>query len=43
MAPMNQIALADDMARVALFLLSDESRWTTGAVIPTEGGHHVGR
>ncbi|MFF8973822.1 SDR family NAD(P)-dependent oxidoreductase [Streptomyces sp. NPDC014995] len=43
MAPMNQIALADDMARVALFLLSDESRWTTGAVIPAEGGHHVGR
>ncbi|MFI9534346.1 SDR family NAD(P)-dependent oxidoreductase [Nocardia fusca] len=43
MAPMNQIALADDMARAALFLLSDESRWTTGAVIPAEGGHHVGR
>jgi NAD(P)-dependent dehydrogenase (short-subunit alcohol dehydrogenase family) len=43
MAPMNHIALADDMARAALFLLSDESRWTTGAVIPAEGGHHVGR
>lgn len=43
MSPMNQIALADDMARVALFLLSDESRWTTGAIIPAEGGHHVGR
>ncbi|MEU1997990.1 SDR family NAD(P)-dependent oxidoreductase [Nocardia gamkensis] len=43
MAPMNQIALADDMARAALFLLSDESRWTTGAIIPAEGGHHVGR
>ncbi|BAL88374.1 putative short-chain dehydrogenase [Actinoplanes missouriensis 431] len=43
MAPMNQIALPDDMARAALFLLSDESRWTTGAVLPAEGGHHVGR
>ncbi|MFS7873645.1 SDR family NAD(P)-dependent oxidoreductase [Streptomyces asiaticus] len=43
MAPMNQIALADDMARAALFLLSDESRWTTGAIIPAEGGHHIGR
>ncbi|MEE4598322.1 SDR family NAD(P)-dependent oxidoreductase [Streptomyces sp. DSM 41524] len=42
-SPMNQIALADDMARAALFLLSDESRWTTGAVIPAEGGHHIGR
>ncbi len=43
LAPMNQIALPDDMARAALFLLSDESRWTTGAVLPAEGGHHVGR
>ncbi|MCQ8832061.1 SDR family oxidoreductase [Streptomyces malaysiensis] len=43
MAPMNQIAPADDMARAALFLLSDESRWTTGAIIPAEGGHHIGR
>ncbi|GLY05466.1 glucose 1-dehydrogenase [Actinoplanes sp. NBRC 101535] len=43
MAPMNQIALPDDMARAALFLLSDESRWTTGAIIPAEGGHHIGR
>ncbi|WP_217242471.1 SDR family NAD(P)-dependent oxidoreductase [Streptomyces sp. AC555_RSS877] len=43
MSPMNHVALADDMARAALFLLSDESRWTTGAVLPAEGGHHVGR
>ncbi|MEU7276673.1 SDR family oxidoreductase, partial [Streptomyces asiaticus] len=43
MAPTNQIALADDMARAALFLLSDESCWTTGAIIPAEGGHHIGR
>ncbi|QQC92555.1 SDR family NAD(P)-dependent oxidoreductase [Streptomyces alfalfae] len=43
MSPMNHVAPADDMARAALFLLSDESRWTTGAVLPAEGGHHVGR
>ena len=42
LSPMNQIALADDIARVALFLLSDESRWTTGAVIAADGGRHVG-
>lgn len=39
--PMNYIAHPADMARVALWLLSDESRWTTGALIPCEGGAHV--
>jgi NAD(P)-dependent dehydrogenase (short-subunit alcohol dehydrogenase family) len=39
--PMNAVALADDVARVALFLLSEESRWMTGAVLPTDGGQHV--
>lgn len=38
MFPMNYIADPDDMARAALFLLSDESRWTTGAILPCEGG-----
>jgi A-factor type gamma-butyrolactone 1'-reductase (1S-forming) len=41
-SPMNQIALPDDIARVALFLLSDESRWTNGTVIAADGGQHVG-
>jgi NAD(P)-dependent dehydrogenase (short-subunit alcohol dehydrogenase family) len=36
--PMNYIAHPDDMARAALFLLSDESRWTTGVILPCEGG-----
>jgi NAD(P)-dependent dehydrogenase (short-subunit alcohol dehydrogenase family) len=36
--PMNYIAHPEDMARYALFLLSDESRWTTGATIPCDGG-----
>lgn len=39
--PMNYIAHPEDMARAALFLLSDESRWTTGAVLPCEGGAHA--
>jgi NAD(P)-dependent dehydrogenase (short-subunit alcohol dehydrogenase family) len=36
--PMRYIAHPDDMARSALFLLSDEARWTTGVVLPCEGG-----
>ena len=36
--PMNYIAHPDDMARAALFLLSEESRWTTGVILPCEGG-----
>jgi NAD(P)-dependent dehydrogenase (short-subunit alcohol dehydrogenase family) len=39
--PQNYIADPDDMARAALFLLSDESRWTTGCVLPCEGGASV--
>ncbi|MDB5467447.1 MAG: hypothetical protein JWQ46_2209 [Phenylobacterium sp.] len=39
--PMNYIAHPDDMARAALFLLSDEARWTTGTVLPCEGGAHA--
>lgn len=38
MFPMNYIAHPEDMARAALFLLSDEARWTTGAILPCEGG-----
>jgi NAD(P)-dependent dehydrogenase (short-subunit alcohol dehydrogenase family) len=41
MMPMNYIAHPDDMARAALYLLSDEARWTTGAVLPCEGGAHA--
>ncbi|TNB47496.1 SDR family oxidoreductase [Martelella lutilitoris] len=41
-SPMNYIAHPDDMARVALFLLSDEARWTTGAILPAKGGSSAG-
>ncbi len=37
-APIPFIALGDDMARVAAFLLSDEARWITGQVLPVDGG-----
>jgi NAD(P)-dependent dehydrogenase (short-subunit alcohol dehydrogenase family) len=41
-APLNYIADPDDMARAALFLLSDEARWTTGSIFPCEGGMSIG-
>jgi A-factor type gamma-butyrolactone 1'-reductase (1S-forming) len=42
-APLNYIAHPDDMARAALFLLSDEARWTTGTVFACDGGMSTGR
>jgi len=36
--PMRRLGLADDVARVALFLASDASAYITGAVIPCDGG-----
>jgi A-factor type gamma-butyrolactone 1'-reductase (1S-forming) len=42
-APLNYIAHPDDMARAALFLLSEEARWTTGTVFPCDGGMSTGR
>lgn len=37
-APLPFLALPDDMARVAVFLLSEEARWITGTVLPVDGG-----
>jgi NAD(P)-dependent dehydrogenase (short-subunit alcohol dehydrogenase family) len=37
-SPIPFIALGDDMARVALFLLSDESRWINGQILTVDGG-----
>jgi A-factor type gamma-butyrolactone 1'-reductase (1S-forming) len=41
LAPLNYIAHPDDMARAALFLLSDEARWTTGTILPCDGGMSI--
>jgi NAD(P)-dependent dehydrogenase (short-subunit alcohol dehydrogenase family) len=27
-----------DVARAVLYLASDEARWTTGAIVPIDGG-----
>jgi NAD(P)-dependent dehydrogenase (short-subunit alcohol dehydrogenase family) len=40
--PMNYLAHPEDMARAALWLLSDEARWTTGIILPCEGGASAG-
>jgi len=36
--PLGRLGTADDIARIALFLASDESAYTSGAVIPCDGG-----
>jgi len=36
--PLHRLGLADDIAQLALFLASDASAYTTGAVIPCDGG-----
>jgi NAD(P)-dependent dehydrogenase (short-subunit alcohol dehydrogenase family) len=36
--PMHRLGNADDISRIALFLASDESSYTSGAVIPCDGG-----
>jgi A-factor type gamma-butyrolactone 1'-reductase (1S-forming) len=41
LTPLNFIALPDDMARVAMYLLSDEARWITATVLPVDGGAHA--
>ena len=36
--PLGRLGVADDIARIALFLASGESGYTSGAVIPCDGG-----
>jgi 3-oxoacyl-[acyl-carrier protein] reductase len=38
MIPLRRLGLAEDIAHIALFLASNESAYTTGAVIPADGG-----
>ena len=36
--PLGRIGSVDDVASLALFLASDESSWTTGAIVSVDGG-----
>jgi NAD(P)-dependent dehydrogenase (short-subunit alcohol dehydrogenase family) len=38
MAPMKRIGVSDEVARVALFLASDEASYITGVILPIDGG-----
>ena len=37
-APLNRMAKPEEIAKLALFLLSDDSSFITGAAIPIDGG-----
>ncbi len=41
--PLGGVGEPDDVAQVARFLLSDESRWITGQTIAVDGGHRLRR
>jgi NAD(P)-dependent dehydrogenase (short-subunit alcohol dehydrogenase family) len=36
--PLHRVGTADEVAAIALFLASDASAYTSGAVIPVDGG-----
>ena len=36
--PLRRLGLAEDIAQAALFLATDSSAYTSGAVIPCDGG-----
>ena len=37
--PMNRFGRPEEIAKLAVYLASDESKWTTGAVFPIDGGY----
>jgi NAD(P)-dependent dehydrogenase (short-subunit alcohol dehydrogenase family) len=41
--PVRRLGLAEDVARIALFLASDQSSYVSGAVLPADGGLAVYR
>ncbi len=36
--PLGRIGKVDDIAKAALYFASDDSSWTTGAILPVDGG-----
>jgi|TARA_B100000959_G_scaffold172893_1_gene180999 NAD(P)-dependent dehydrogenase (short-subunit alcohol dehydrogenase family) len=39
---MKRVAQSDEVARVVLFLASEEARYVTGAIVPVDGGISAG-
>ena len=40
--PMGKLGLPEDVANTAYFLVSDDNKFVTGAVIPVDGGNSIG-
>ncbi len=36
--PLGRLGTGDDVVQLAIYLASDESNWTTGTIIPVDGG-----
>jgi NAD(P)-dependent dehydrogenase (short-subunit alcohol dehydrogenase family) len=39
--PLGRVGTPEEVADAALFLVSDQARWITGAVLPVDGGIHL--
>jgi NAD(P)-dependent dehydrogenase (short-subunit alcohol dehydrogenase family) len=39
--PIGRLGRPEDMAGIAVYLVSDESSWVTGAIMPVDGGYLV--
>jgi NAD(P)-dependent dehydrogenase (short-subunit alcohol dehydrogenase family) len=40
--PMGRLGQPEEVAEVAIYFASDESRWTTGSILPIDGGVMAG-
>jgi NAD(P)-dependent dehydrogenase (short-subunit alcohol dehydrogenase family) len=36
--PMGRLGEPEEVAEAAIYFASDESRWTTGSILPVDGG-----
>ena len=41
MFPLGRLGSPEDIAYMAIYLASDESKWVTGTIMPVDGGYHA--